>query len=223
MKHIVKYTSAMPMLDPARLALFLTATFILLLTPGPAVTYIVSRTLAEGRRAGLVSALGIAGGGLVHVAAAALGLSALLASSAVAFSIVKYAGAAYLIVLGLRTLLTPTTAADETLDVPGSLSRAFWQGVIVNVLNPKTALFFVAFLPQFVDPARGSVVVQMAALGFLFTALALGTDSMFVLAAGSAGTWLKRNRGFLRARRYVAGSVYLGLGVATALAGPTKK
>jgi threonine/homoserine/homoserine lactone efflux protein len=205
------------------MGLFFAASLLLLVTPGPAVTYIVSRSLAEGRRSGLVSTLGIACGGLVHVAFAALGLSALLASSAAAFTVVKYAGAAYLIVLGVRTLLARDEPAAETAIGERSLQRAFWQGVVVNVLNPKTALFFVAFLPQFADPARGSIAAQMAFLGLLFTGLAVCTDGTWALAAGSAGDWLKQHRGFVRSRRYVAASVYLSLGVATAFAGPAKK
>jgi threonine/homoserine/homoserine lactone efflux protein len=211
------------MTDPARLGLFLTATLILLLTPGPAVTYIVSRSLAEGRRAGLVSTLGIACGGLVHVAAAALGLSAVLASSAAAFNAVKYAGAAYLLWLGAKTLLGRDGDPAAEAQGAASLSRAFWQGVLVNVLNPKSALFFLAFLPQFVDPRRGPVAAQMAALGLVFTGMALCTDGSWALLAGGAGDWLKRHRGLVRSRRYVAGSVYLGLGLATALVGPAKK
>jgi threonine/homoserine/homoserine lactone efflux protein len=212
------------MFDLSQLGLFFAASLLLLVTPGPAVTYIVSRSIAEGRRSGFFSALGIAGGGLVHVAFAALGLSTLLASSALAFSVVKYAGAAYLIVLGLRTLLAPSPVTEEAApEETFSLRRAFWQGVLVNVLNPKTSLFFVAFLPQFVDPARGSVALQMSVLGLVFTALAMCTDTVWVLAAGGAGHWLRRHRGFLRSRRYVAGGVYLGLGVATAFAGPAKK
>jgi threonine/homoserine/homoserine lactone efflux protein len=211
------------LLDPARLGLFLTATFILLIIPGPAVTYIVSRSLSEGRRSGLVSTAGIACGGLVHVAAAALGVSALLASSALAFSVMKYAGAAYLVWLGVKTLAGSDGNSPETTDGAVSLKRAFWQGVVVNMLNPKTALFFLAFLPQFVDPARGSVATQMSMLGLLFTGIAICTDSTWALLAGGAGDWLKRHGGLVRSRRYVAGSVYLGLGLVTALAGPTKK
>ena len=211
------------MLDPARLGLFLTATLILLLTPGPAVTYIVSRSLAEGRRAGLVSTLGIACGGLVHVATAALGLSAVLASSATAFNVVKYAGAAYLLWLGAKTLLGRDGHQPDARPGAASLSRAFWQGVAVNILNPKSALFFLAFLPQFVDPRRGPVAPQMAALGLVFTSMALCTDGTWALLAGGAGDWLKRHGGLVRSRRYVAGSVYLGLGLATALMGPGKK
>jgi threonine/homoserine/homoserine lactone efflux protein len=211
------------MFEPSRFGLFLAATLILLVTPGPAVTYIVSRSLAEGRRAGLVSTLGVEVGTLLHVIAAALGLSALLASSALAFTVVKYAGAAYLVGLGVRTLRkADDRAAAGAAPVRASLARAFGQGLIVNLLNPKTALFFLAFLPQFVDPAHGSAAVQMAVLGLVFTALATCTDGAWALAAGSAAEWLKGHGGFVRSRRYVAGSVYVGLGVATALAGPTK-
>ena len=144
--------------DPGALAVFVVAALVLLVIPGPAVLYIVSQSISRGRLAGIVSMLGIQVGGLVHVAAAAAGLSALLVRSAVAFNVVKYAGAAYLVFLGLRRIL----GKDEAQDVPGarpekSLRRLFAQGVVVNVLNPKTALFFFSFLPQFVDVDAGSV------------------------------------------------------------------
>src|SRR5215210_1249709 len=147
------------------LLLFALASLALIVVPGPAVLYIVTRSLGEGRRAGLVSALGVQVGGLVHVATA--GVSALVASSAEAFSVVRYAGAAYLVALGARRLLG---GRGETVDErPAASTRAiFWQGVVVNVLNPKTTLFFLAFLPQFADPARGAIAPQIALLGILF-------------------------------------------------------
>jgi threonine/homoserine/homoserine lactone efflux protein len=182
------------------------------------VLYIVARSLDQGRLAGLVSVLSIEVGNSVHVLAAALGLSALLLSSALAFSIVKYMGAAYLIYLGLRRILA--RAADEPAAgvQRQSLRRIFRQGVIVAILNPKTALFFVAFLPQFVDPSEGSVTVQLLTLGGLFVLMAIVTDSLYALLAGTAGQWLKGSRSFARAERYVVGSVYIGLGVTAALA-----
>jgi len=206
------------MFNLPNLPVFLLAALVLLLTPGPAVLYIVARSIDQGRRAGLVSVLSIETGNLVHVLAAALGLSALLLSSALAFSIVKYLGAAYLIYLGLRRLL----ARDPAQQVAGfqrqSLRRIFRQGVVVAILNPKTALFFLAFLPQFVDPSRGSVTAQLLTLGCLFVLMAMVTDSAYALLAGSAGQWLKGTRSFVRAERYVVGSVYIGLGITAALA-----
>jgi threonine/homoserine/homoserine lactone efflux protein len=197
---------------------------VLLLTPGPAVLYIVARSVNQGRVAGVVSVLGLEVGTLFHVAAAALGLSALLLSSAVAFSVVKYLGAAYLIYLGIRKLLArEEDRQEETGRHRASLKRVFCEGVVVNVLNPKTALFFFAFLPQFISPARGNVTMQMLFLGCLFVVLATVSDGVYALLAGSVGGWLKGNRRFLRGERYFAGSVYIGLGVTTALSGSRNK
>ena len=211
------------MLDPARLGLFVAAALILIVTPGPAVIYIVTRSVSQGRLAGLVSTLGIALGGLFHVAASALGLSALLRSSAVAFEVVRYAGAAYLVWLGLVTLLGRREESEPDRARAASLRRVFWEGALVNILNPKTALFFLAFLPQFVDPARGSLTAQMALLGLLFVAIALVSDGAWALLGAAARSWLGRHTAFLRAQRYVAGSVYVSLGLVTALAGPNRK
>ncbi len=205
------------------LPVFLTATLILLLTPGPAVLYIVTRSIDQGRKAGLVSVLAVESGNFFHALAAALGLSALLVSSALAFDIVKYLGAAYLIYLGVRKLLS-REEVDETAHVePTSLRRIFTQGVTVAILNPKTALFFFAFLPQFTDVSRGSIAPQMLALGVIFVSLATITDGLYAMLAGSAGRWLKGNRGFLRFQRYFIGSVYIGLGLTAALASGNKK
>jgi threonine/homoserine/homoserine lactone efflux protein len=187
--------------------------------PGPAVLYVVARSIEHGRRAGLVSVLGIHVGTLAHIAAATLGLSALVLSSAVAFTAVKVAGAVYLIGLGLWTLLSRRAEPEVALGGQRNLRRAFAQGVVVNILNPKTALFFLAFLPQFVDPDAPNPAVQIAFLGVLFALLGLVTDSLWALAAGTAGGVLRRSRRFVRAQRYVTGSVYVGLGVATALVG----
>lgn len=205
--------------DAPAIGLFVVAALALLLVPGPAVLYVVARSIHEGRRAGLASVVGIHVGTLVHIAAATLGLSALIASSAVAFTAVKIAGAAYLIGLGLWTLFSRRAEPDVALGGERNLRRAFAQGIVVNVLNPKTALFFLAFLPQFVDPNAPHPAVQIAFLGFLFAVLGLVTDSIWALAAGTAGGVLRRSRRFLRTQRYVTGAVYVGLGVATALAG----
>ena len=209
------------MSDLTNLPLFFTATIILLLTPGPAVMYIVAGSVGQGRRAGLISVLGIEAGNFVHVLAATLGLSALLLSSALAFMIVKYLGAAYLMYLGLRTLLMEESEPASLLP-PQSLRRIFVQGVLVATLNPKTALFFVAFLPQFVNPSRGGVAGQLFILGTLFVLLAIVSDSLYAVLAGTIGQWFKGTSVFVQARRYVVGVVYLGLGVTAALGGVRK-
>jgi threonine/homoserine/homoserine lactone efflux protein len=205
--------------DAAKLALFVPAALALLVVPGPAVLYIVTQSVSRGRRAGLVSMLGVQTGGLVHVAAAALGLSALLASSAVAFSVVKYAGAAYLVFLGVRRLLARDDRGDLALPGDGTPGRLYRQGVVINVLNPKTALFFLAFLPQFVDRSNGSVTLQLLVLGLLFVALATLSDGSYALVAGTAGQRLRRSEHLLRRERYVSGGVLVGLGVAAAVSG----
>ncbi|HEX2891091.1 LysE family translocator [Vineibacter terrae] len=208
----------------ASIGLFIAAALVLLLTPGPAVLFIVARSVEQGRLAGFISDLGIHTATLVHVAAAALGLSALLASSALAFSIVKYAGAAYLIWIGLRKIFGRAEAADEGQALTRySYRRLFRDGFIVNLLNPKTALFFLAFLPQFVEVSRGHVATQIAFLGILFAAIGFVTDGCYALAAGTAGSWLKRSRGYLKLERYVTGSLFIGLGVTAAFTGNGKK
>jgi threonine/homoserine/homoserine lactone efflux protein len=208
--------------DLASLGLFVAAALALLLVPGPAVLYIVARSVDQGRSAGLVSVLGVHLGSLVHVSAAAVGLSSLLVSSATAFSVVKYAGAAYLIYLGVRALLSREPGKDvEVRRAP--LRTLLRQGAVVNILNPKTALFFLAFLPQFVDPDAGYVALQLAFFGLVFVALGLVTDSLYALAAGTAGGWLRTSRYFVGARRWVSGTVFIGLGLATALSGSRQK
>lgn len=203
--------------DLATVAVFALAAFALIVIPGPSVLYVVSRGIEQGRRAALVSALGIEAGGLVHVIGAAAGLSALIVSSATAFTIVKYAGALYLVVLGVRELRGRRPAATPSAPLePAPLSRVFWQGALVNALNPKTALFFLALLPQFVDPAAGPVAVQTLALGFVFLLIALISDSTWGLAAGTLGPRLRE--GWRRAaQRWGSGSIFVALGIGTAL------
>jgi len=208
----------------ANLGLFVGAALVLLLVPGPAVLYIVARSVEQGRLAGFVSDLGIHAATLVHVLAAALGLSALLASSALAFSVVKYAGAAYLIWLGLKKIFGRAESLPEDVALARySYARLFRDGFIVNLLNPKTALFFLAFLPQFVDVSRGHVATQIVFLGLLFAALGFVTDGCYALVAGTAGNWLKRSRGYLRFERYISGTLFIGLGLTAAFAGNGKK
>jgi threonine/homoserine/homoserine lactone efflux protein len=204
--------------DGATLLVFGAAALALIVVPGPAVLYIVSQSLDRGRLAGFVSALGIAVGALVHVAAAAIGLSSLLVSSATAFNAVKYAGAAYLIGMGLWTIFRQRDAGPASAPSERRLRSRFGQGVIVNVLNPKTALFFFAFLPQFVDPEQSSAALQIGVLGLVFVLLAVVSDSLWALAAGTASERLRGSRRFLSVQRYVSGWVFVGLGALTAAA-----
>jgi threonine/homoserine/homoserine lactone efflux protein len=203
--------------DLASLGLFVVAALVLLLTPGPAVLYIVARSLEQGRRAGLVSMLGVHAGTLVHVAAAAAGVSALLAASATAFSLVKYVGAAYLVYLGVRRMRDRRPVLATERGRARRLRRAFLDGVVVNVLNPKTALFFLAFLPQFVDVSRGAVGAQILGLGVVFVLLGLLTDGAYAVMAGTAAQWLRARPRFLSSERWISGGMYIGLGVTAAL------
>ena len=207
------------MFDTASLTIFILAALALLLVPGPAVLYIVARSIEQGRLAGIVSAFGIGLASVVHVLFAALGLSALLMQSALAFSIVKYLGAAYLIYLGIRTLTSKTEVSKAQSINRKTYSRIFSQGFIVNLLNPKTALFFFAFLPQFINPARGSVVLQIVILGIILISMGIMSDSLYALVAGSAGEFLSGNAQVARAQKYLAGTIYISLGITTALLG----
>ena len=207
----------------ASLLIFVGAAALLLAIPGPAIFYIVGRSIGHSRNAGLVSALGIGVGTLIHTAAAAAGLSALLVSSASAFSVVKYLGAAYLIYLGVQKL-----RSDESFDASPyaprtTLTRVFAQGIVVNVLNPKTALFFFAFLPQFIDPLRGHVATQILSLGILFSCMGTFSDSLWAYFSGTVAHRLRGNTHWMRAQRYVSGGMLISLGVATAFAGSGSK
>lgn len=199
------------------IALFCLASVALAVVPGPAVTYIVTQSIDKGRRAGIVSALGVASGGLVHVAAATVGLSALIASSATAFTTVKLVGAAYLIVIGVRRILSREEDTEVQV-APTPHRRLYAQGVVVNVLNPKTALFFLAFLPQFVDASSGSIPAQVAFLGVLFAAIALTTDTMYALLADLLAGKLRRSGTGAKLRRWVSGGIFIALGVTAATA-----
>ncbi len=209
--------------DGTTLLVFLGASLVLLVTPGPAVFYIVARSIDQGKLAGMVSTLGVAAGSCVHIVAAALGISALIASSAVAFNVIKLVGAAYLIYLGVRKFLVPDPVETNVTVARRRLREIFVQGVIVNVFNPKTALFFLAFLPQFIDVGKGHVALQMILLGLIFALLGILSDGTYAVAAGSFGRWLKGHAGILRAQRYFAGSVFITLGVLTAATGSGRK
>lgn len=195
---------------------FSVAALVLFVVPGPAVLYIVTRSVAQGRRAGLVSVGGIHVGSLVHIAAAVAGLSTLLATSATAFRVVKWAGAAYLVYLGIRSFTEREEPAGPGRTPSAPLGRVFRQGVVVNLLNPKTAVFFLAFVPQFVDTSRPATS-QVLVLGGLFVLLGVLSDGMYALVTGSLAERLQRRSWWSSGKRAVSGSVYVTLGVLAAL------
>jgi threonine/homoserine/homoserine lactone efflux protein len=208
--------------DAPTYALFVAAALALLLVPGPAVIYVVARSVSGGRLTGLVSVLGVELGTLLHAVFAAAGLSAIVASSAAAFSVVKWLGAAYLVYLGLRQIFGRGDGQEEAPSPEGNESRfrVFYQSVLVQVLNPKVALFFLAFLPQFVDPSRGAAWTQIVVLGATLAFLGLFTDGLYALLGGTAGGWIrKRGGGLRRAGRYVTGGIYIALGAVAAISG----
>ncbi len=205
--------------DPTRLAAFLLAGIALNLTPGPDTMYVLARSIGQGRWAGVMSALGIAAGCLFHIAAAALGLSALLAASAGGFTVVKCVGAVYLVWMGVQLLRSK--AGPEAVEglQPASLWRIFRDGVVTNVLNPKVALFFLAFLPQFVDASRGSPGLQFVLLGLLFAVTGTAWLVFLAGAAGAFGGWLRRNPRAAAWQQRVTGGVFVALGARLALQG----
>lgn len=223
--------------DLTTLSLFAATAFVMQMMPGPAIIYIVTRSIEQGWQAGWASSLGIVVGVCAHTLAAMLGISAILMTSATAFSIVKYLGAAYLIYLGLQKLFEtdqkPSTEA-RSLSTQSSaqhlsssrqtvstaqLSTLFRQGIMVNVLNPKAAIFFLAFLPQFINPAQGPAWSQSLILGLVFAGLGVITGGLYILLAAPIRHMLSRTQGFQRAERYVSGGTYIALGVATAAEG----
>ncbi|GIH26181.1 RhtB family transporter [Acrocarpospora phusangensis] len=206
--------------DITALAVFTVATLALLVVPGPAVVYIVTRSVAQGRTAGLVSVLGVHAGSIVHVVAAALGLSAILATSSTAFLIVKYLGAAYLLWLGIRKLMNHANP-ETTNPTAASHSRLFGEGFVVNVLNPKTAIFFLAFLPHFADPAAGPIAPQIVLLGAIWIILGMASDGTYALLAASIAGRIRRSPTARRRLDIGSGLVYLGLGTTAALTGET--
>jgi len=209
--------------NTTNLMLFVSAAIVLMVIPGPAVLYIVAQSIEQGKKAGLISDLGIHTATLVHVTAAALGLSALLASSALAFDIVKYAGAAYLIWLGLKKICTRPRAVDADLPVAKRRYRKLYRdGFIVNLLNPKTALFCLAFLPQFVEVGRGHVASQIIFLGAILIIVGFISDACYAFVAGAAGQWLRTSRSYLSLDRYLGGAMMIGLGILAAFSGSHK-
>lgn len=198
---------------------FLSAALALNLSPGPDLIYILSRTIAQGRRIGIASALGVCTGALAHVLAAAAGVSAVLATSALAFTVVKYVGAAYLIYLGVQALRSAGSrfAPSTTAPAAGSAWQAFRQGVLIDVLNPKVAIFFMAFLPQFVRPEVGSTMAQLVGLGALVIVVAIVVETAFVLTAARATEFFRSHRRASVWLDGLLGSVLIGLGVRLAL------
>ena len=205
--------------DWTTLLAFAGAAMLLFILPGPAVLYIITRSLSQGRVAGLVSVAGIHAGSIVHVVAAAAGLSALIAASAVGFTTIRWLGAGYLIYLGLRTLFSRGDAFATGTAAPSSYRRIFAQGVVVNVLNPKVALFFLAFVPQFIDPSLGNATLQVAVLGVVFVAAGVVSDGIYALAAGTLGDRLSTRPRWGIASRYGASAIYLTLGATAAFSG----
>lgn len=200
------------------LSTFLLASLVLAVTPGPGVFYIVTRSLAQGRRCGLVSVAGVALGNLGNALAASMGLALLFAVSSIAFVIVKYAGALYLVYLGVQAMRAARNETTSVLHRPARLEHIFRDGFVVALLNPKTMLFFAAFLPQFLSSAAAPSL-QTAALGALFVAIAAFTDSVYALSAGTLAPMLSRATGIRVFGRYLSGCAFVGLGVFTALTG----
>ena len=206
--------------DWPTLGLFIAAAAVLVVLPGPNTLYIVARSLEQGTAAGLVSCLGVLTATLVHVSGAALGLSALVLASPLAFNLLRFGGAAYLLVLGVRALRAPAAATVARAPAPAmGRGRLFAHGLMVNLLNPKTALFITAFLPQFVQVERGSIPAQIFLLGGVLITIGLISDAAYALAAGRAATWLQTRSSLSRWQGRVAGMVYLGLGLAAACTG----
>jgi threonine/homoserine/homoserine lactone efflux protein len=204
------------MLDSGRLYIFLTAALLLAVAPGPGMLYVLARSLAGGKREGVLSALGTFLGGMVHVFAAALGISIILAKSAAAFAAVKYVGAAYLCFLGVRMILDARKEKGGAFETPANRAaparNPLWQGVATEILNPKTALFFLSFIPQFVDRGSGHIFLQFVALGSISVAMNTAADLLVIALAGPLGNKIRSSATFRRRQRTVTGAIMIGLG-----------
>ncbi|MEM7127781.1 MAG: LysE family translocator [Chloroflexota bacterium] len=205
--------------SPTTIGLFVFAAFLFAILPGPDMLYIATRSITQGRNAGIMSALGVQTGTIVHTVAAAAGLSALIATSTIAFSAVKYAGTFYLVYLGIRTFLSEVDALQVRAGEQEKLNRVYYQGLASNVLNPKAILFFLAFLPQFVDPGRGSASIQLLMLGLILAVVSLPVNVSVGIAGGLVGKWLETRKETQQVSKWVSGSVYIILGIGTALTG----
>jgi threonine/homoserine/homoserine lactone efflux protein len=203
-------------------AVFLATAIVLLLVPGPAVLYVVTRSIEMGRSGGLASVAGITTGTVAHVALATAGLSSLILASTIAFDSVKYVGAAYLFLLGIRRLLGRGLEQAEEEAVPRTRRRAYTQGIVVNLTNPKTIVFVFAFIPQFVDPQAHHAWLQVLVLGLSFALLGCFSDSMYALAAGTVADRLRGSAGIARVQRWLGGGVLVGLGILAAVWSPSR-
>jgi threonine/homoserine/homoserine lactone efflux protein len=205
------------MINSAHFLIFLGAALLLAIAPGPGMLYVLARALAGGRREGLLSALGTFFGGMVHVFAAAAGVSIILAKSAVAFATVKYLGAAYLCFLGIRMILDARKDEPISIDAPKRRRSPFWQGILTEALNPKTALFFLSFIPQFVDRTSAHVFLQFIFLGSVSVTLNTSADIVVTMLAGPLGERIRGSARFRRRQRSLTGAVMIGLGTYLAL------
>lgn len=205
------------MIDLTTLIAYVAIVLGFVFIPGPATLLTVARATSSGTKVGIATGAGIAAGDMIHTVTAIVGISAIIAASALLFSIIKYAGAAYLVYLGIRAILEKASTDGVSGSLPINAGKAFRQAVLTEVLNPKTALFFLAFLPQFVRPENGSVAVQLAVLGAIFVLLGLVSTVAFAVGAGGLGNFLRRNPAVLKWQGKVVGSVYCALGIRLAL------
>jgi len=205
------------MIDTSTLRLFLAAAWAMILVPGPDILYVLTRGMGGGRRAGLVSGLGVGTGEVVHTLLVVGGLAAILASSVTVFLIVKSFGAVYLVYLGIQTIRDQHALALPTPSAPPPLTHVYWQGVLTNLLNPKAVLFYVAFLPQFVDPGNGNAHLQLVILGLLFALSDILFLCVLACVTGYCHTWLTRQPRFMTRLRWICGSMLIGLGIRLAV------
>lgn len=205
------------MIEPAKFALFIGVSWALILAPGPDMFYVITRGMAHGRKAGMLSAIGVVCGILVHTTAAAFGLTLILQTSALAFLLIKVVGAGYLIYLGLKAWREKGMFRLQASSVGATSSALFWQGVLSNVLNPKIAIFFLAFLPQFVDKASDHVTVQLVLLGMTFACFGLCFLLFVGFSSGTLGRWLTYRPGYAQFFQRLAGGILIGLGIRLAL------
>lgn len=205
------------MIDPAKFVLFVGVSWALILAPGPDMLYVITRGVTQGRKAGMLSAIGVICGILVHTTAAAFGLTLILQTSAIAFLVVKYLGATYLIYLGIKAWRDNSTFNLQPSNLDASLRKIFWQGVLSNVLNPKIAIFFLAFLPQFVDKDSSHVTLQMVSLGLTFACFGLCFLLAVGYSSGAIGSWLIRQPQYARFLQRFAAGLLIALGIRLAL------
>jgi threonine/homoserine/homoserine lactone efflux protein len=206
------------MIEPAQFALFIGVSWALILAPGPDMVYVITRGISHGRRAGIVSAFGVICGILIHTMAAALGMALIFQTSVIAFQIVKYLGALYLIYLGVKSWLGKSSFNLQPATERVSSQALFWQGMLSNVLNPKIAIFFLSFLPQFIDKGSSNIPLQMVMLGFTFALFGLCFLTLVGYFAGSIGAWLSRKPQYTKTFRWITGSILISLGSHLALA-----